>query len=111
MEIKSVSDAPTFERLPGVVHRVLVHNHELMLIHCTLKKGAQVPLHQHRASQLNYILSGRIRFRGEDPEAVYEVGPGESFLVAPDTIHGADVLEDTIYVEAFTPLRPELLEL
>ena len=110
MQTKSVHGTPAVERFPGVKRRNLVHNHELMLIHCTLEKGARVPLHSHRASQLNFVISGRIRFCGDSPDESIEVGPGESSIVDPDVRHGCVALEDSAYLEAFTPPRPELLK-
>lgn len=93
------------ENPTGILRRTLTWNDELMLGHFDMKKGAKIPLHNHRASQNGHVLSGKIRFLTEKES--FTVGPGDSYNFGPDEKHGAEILEDTILVEAFSPFRPE----
>lgn len=39
----------------------------------------------------------------------YEAGPGDSWCIPADVAHGATVLEDTVAVEVFSPVREDYL--
>ncbi len=93
------------EKPAGIFRRTLTWNNELMLCHFDMKKGAKIPQHNHRASQNGYVVSGKVRFITEKED--FTAGPGDAYIFAPNEKHGADVLEDTIVVEAFSPSRPE----
>ena len=84
MKAKSLDTANAVGMLPGITRRTLARNHELMLCHFTLEKGAQIPLHQHRPSQI-----------------------GESYVIDPEVVHGGEAVEDTVFIEVFSPSRPE----
>ncbi len=98
-------DISPVENPPGIFRRTLTWNNELMLCHFDLKKGAKIPLHGHRASQNGFVVSGKMRFFTEKDSFV--AGPGDAYVFGPNEKHGADVLEDTIVIEAFSPSRPE----
>ncbi len=93
------------EKPAGVFRRTLTWNNELMLCHFDMKKGAKIPLHDHRASQNGYVISGKLSFITEKDSFI--AGPGDAYIFGPNEKHGAEVLEDTIVVEAFSPSRPE----
>jgi len=107
MKQKNVRDAGPVENPPGVTRRTLAHNRDLMLCHFTLARGAKIPLHSHAPSQAGMVISGRVRFMGAAEADAFEVGPGDSYIFGPNVPHGADVLEDAVFVEAFSPSRPE----
>ncbi len=93
------------EKPSGIYRRTLTWNNELMLCHFDMKKGSKIPLHDHRASQNGYVISGKVRFITENGGFI--AGPGDAYIFAPNEKHGAEVLEDAIVVEAFSPSRPE----
>ena len=107
MKMKSIETGKPMEKPEGVVRRTLAYNEEAMLCYFELKKGAQIPLHNHRASQIGYVVSGKARFLAEKEEDEFEAGPGESYCIDPHVMHGTTALEDTVYVEVFTPSREE----
>ena len=107
MKMRSVSTGLPQENPSGVTRRTLAYDDEAMLCHFLLKKGAQIPLHNHRATQIGYIVSGKARFLAEKPKDEFEAGPGESYVFSAFVKHGTVALEDTEYVEVFTPSRDE----
>lgn len=107
MKMKNVSEGIAKENPPGVTRKTLAYHEEAMLCHFTLKKGAQIPLHDHRATQIGYLVSGKARFLAENPGDEFEVSAGDSYVLAPHVKHGAVALEDTVYVEVFSPMRDE----
>ena len=78
MKMKNVAEGKPIENPPGVTRKTLAYNDEAMLCHFILQKGAQIPLHEHRASQIGYIVRGKARFLAEDKKDEFEVGPGDS---------------------------------
>ena len=107
MKMKNVKDGKPVENPPGLIRKTLAYNDEAMLCHFNLKKGSQIPLHSHRATQIGFIIKGRVRFLAEDKEDQFEASVGDSYVFIAFVKHGTVVLEDTQYVEVFSPARDE----
>ena len=107
MKMKSLSTARSQERPEGVIRRTLSYNDEAMLCHFALQQGAQIPLHDHRATQIGYITKGKARFLAEKPGGEFEAEAGDSYVFSAFVKHGTIALEDTEYVEVFVPVRDE----
>lgn len=99
-------DCPVVENPPGVFRTTLAWNEQTMLCHFRMKKGARIPLHDHPAAQNGYMVSGKVRFLNRDGEVVLAVA-GTGYCFAPHETHGAEVLEDSVAIECFSPARPE----
>jgi len=104
MKQKNEESATCVENPEGVYRYTLAHNQDVMLCKFKLKKGAKIPLHSHQPAQIGYVVEGRVRFIGENE---FEAVAGDSYLINPNVEHGAEALEDTVYVEVFSPSRPE----
>jgi quercetin dioxygenase-like cupin family protein len=50
-------------------------------------------------------VRGRIRF--EYPGGVFDMGPGDSFLLPGSVEHQASALEDSEVLDIFTPMRED----
>ena len=107
MKMKTVAQGKAVENPPGVVRKTLAYNDEAMLCHFDLKKGSSIPLHDHRATQIGYIINGKVRFIAESSEDEFEAKTGDSYVFSRFVKHGTVVLEDTEYVEVFVPVRDE----
>jgi quercetin dioxygenase-like cupin family protein len=90
-----------------VFRKTLAYNEEAMLCSFELKKGARIPLHNHRATQIGYVVSGHVQFLVEDAKDNFEAATGDSYVFDAYKTHGAIALEDTFYVEVFAPTRDE----
>jgi len=53
------------------------------------------------------VVSGRINLIVEDEKC--EAGPGDGWCISGDAEHGAEVLEDSVIVEVFSPVREDYL--
>lgn len=95
------------ELLEGVEMKTLVHGERTLLAEFRLARGASIPAHRHPYEQTGYLVSGRLRFVVEDE--TMEAGPGDSWNLAADIEHGAEVLEDSVVVEVFSPVREDYL--
>ena len=66
------------EALEGVFRKTLVYNDKVMLCFFTLKKNAEIPLHNHEAHQIGYVIKGKIKFITENDEFI-AIG-GDSYV-------------------------------
>lgn len=90
---------------PGLRRQVMSYSPSMMLVRHTMVEGWVGARHSHPHEQMVYIVRGRIRF--EHPGGIFEVGPGESFLVPGNVEHQASALEDSEVLDIFTPMREE----
>ncbi len=107
MKAKSLDQASGIEQLDGVVRKTLSYNEEVMLCHFQLNEGARIPLHDHRASQIGFVVKGAVRFLGAADEDSFEARAGDSYVLDPHQVHGAEALEASEFVEVFYPVREE----
>ena len=91
----------------GVMMKPLVHGERTLLIETNLKKGSAPKRHSHPHEQTGYLVSGRLRMIIEDES--FEVEPGDSWCIPGGIEHSAEVLEDSVVAEVFSPVREEYL--
>lgn len=89
----------------GLLRQVLAYNAKLMLVRHQMKNGWKGALHSHPHDQLVYVVSGRLRFRGDSKS--FEIAAGDSFVVPGNTEHQAEALEDSQVLDVFTPYRED----
>ncbi|QHQ34790.1 cupin domain-containing protein [Algicella marina] len=92
---------------PGVTRQVLADSPELMVVAFTFEAGAEGKLHNHVHVQSTYVEAGRFVFTVAGEER--EVGPGDSFVIPSDAIHGCRCLEPGKLIDCFTPRRDDFL--
>lgn len=92
---------------PGVTRQVLAHTPELMVVSFRFDAGATGKVHDHPHVQSTYVRAGRFRFTvaGE----AFEVGPGDSFVIASGARHGCTCLAPGELIDTFTPRRDDFL--
>lgn len=95
------------EPLPGILRKTLAYGDKSLLSEFRLLKGSELPAHSHPHEQTGYLVSGKINLTiGGD---LFEVLPGDAWCIPPNTEHKADILEDAVAVEVFTPVRKDYL--
>jgi quercetin dioxygenase-like cupin family protein len=97
--------ASAAETLNPDVERRYINTGLVTLAHFTLKRGGLVPRHSHENEQITSVLSGRLRFVLDDGEVI--VGAGETITLAPSVAHEVEVLEDTLALDVFAPVRAD----
>ena len=93
--------------LPGIQMRTLVYGEKSLLSEFHLQGGSRLPFHAHPYEQTGYLVSGRIRLTIGD--TAFEVEPGDSWCIPMNLTHGAEILEDSVAVEVFSPVREDYL--
>ncbi len=93
--------------LNGIEQKTLVYGEKMLMVEFRLRRDASLPLHAHPHEQTGYLVKGRIRLTiGAD---VYEVLTGDSWCIPGGALHGAEIIEDSVAIEVFSPVREDYL--
>jgi len=99
---------PEINTDPGVTRQVLADHTDLMVVAFRFKtQGAEGKLHQHPHVQSTYVKSGRFAFTVAGEKS--EVGPGDSFVIPSNAMHGCVCLEPGTLIDTFAPRRDDFL--
>ena len=93
--------------LDGIKLKTQVYGDKTLLAEFHLEKGAKLPRHTHPNEQSGYLISGRIKLIIE--KETFEAGPGDSWCIPGHVEHHAEILEHSIAVEVFSPVRQDYL--
>lgn len=103
-----MTEFPIIDASENVTRQVLADHPDLMVVAFGFgKAGAEGALHSHPHVQSTFVQSGRFRFTIAD-ETV-EVGPGDSFVIPSNAVHGCVCIEPGRLVDCFTPRRDDFL--
>ena len=91
----------------GIEQKTLAYGAATLMVEFRLKGGALLPLHAHPHEQIGYLVTGRLRLIIGDQEN--EVLPGDSWCIPGGQPHRAEIIEDSVAVEVFSPVREEYL--
>ena len=100
-----VLSALTPEAVNPKMLRRMVWGERLMAAFMELKAGLTVPSHQHENEQLVYCISGTMHFFFPDREIF--VRGGEMLLIPSNVPHGAEMMDDVVEIDFFSPPRQD----
>ncbi len=93
---------------PGVTRQVLADHPDLMVVAFNFSaQGCEGKLHHHPHVQSTFVKSGRFEFTVSDIKT--EVGPGDSFVIPTNAVHGCVCIEPGTLIDCFTPRRDDFL--
>lgn len=95
------------ELLPGILMRTLSVGSKTHMVEFRLGKGRAIPSHTHPHEQTGYLVSGTLALTVAGDKKVYN--PGGSWVLASGVEHSAEVVEDAVIVEVFSPIREDYL--
>jgi quercetin dioxygenase-like cupin family protein len=93
------------EQVNPLMARRMIHSDTMTIARLELRKGASVPEHSHHNEQVSTVESGRMRFNIGGEEML--LGPGDCLHIPPHVPHSAEVLEDAIVTDIFSPRRED----
>lgn len=73
-----------------------------------LARGGVVPKHAHENEQVTCVISGALKFRFADGEVLARAG--DVVQIPSWAEHEVEIVEDTIAIDVFTPVRRDWLE-
>jgi quercetin dioxygenase-like cupin family protein len=96
------------EIIQGIRIKTLCHGESMLMTEFLLQKDAILPEHSHPNEQTGYLIEGKIRLF--IAESVRDLVSGDSWSIAKDVIHRAEILEDSLAIEVFSPVRADYLK-
>jgi len=93
--------------LDGVERKTLVYGENTLLTEFRLEKGKVLPMHKHPQEQTGYLVTGHIVLTIDGVK--YDMLPGDSWAIPGNTEHGAEIIDDSIAIEVFSPVREDYL--
>lgn len=100
-------NAGYFSPLDGIQQKTLVYGEKTLMTEFKLKKNSTLPLHKHPYEQTGYLIAGRILLTIGSKK--YECSPGDSWCIPFNVEHSAFIIEDSIAIEIFSPVRKDYL--
>jgi quercetin dioxygenase-like cupin family protein len=95
------------QMLEGIKIKTLVFGEKTLLTEFRLEKESKIPRHSHPHEQTGYLVSGRmLLFIGDES---FETAAGDSWSIPGDVEHSAEIIEDSIAIEVFSPVRKDYL--
>ena len=93
--------------LPGIEQKTLAYGARTLMTEFILRAGHPLPRHSHPYEQTGYLVAGRLRLAiGSDEQ---DVGPGDAWCIPEGVEHSAAVIEDSVAIEVFSPVREDYL--
>ena len=93
------------EPMNSLVTRQYVTGTNTMLARLVLRKGAHVPVHQHRHEQISHVVEGALDFLVDGKRVT--VRAGEILCIPPHLPHAVWALEDSVALDIFNPPRED----
>ncbi|MBZ5606336.1 MAG: cupin domain-containing protein [Acidobacteriia bacterium] len=104
MPIHRWSEIPK-EQVNPLFIRQMIHTATMTIARMELRQGASVPEHAHHNEQVTTLEKGRMRFLLGGEEII--LNAGESLHIPANVPHSAEVLEDVVAVDTFSPPRED----
>jgi quercetin dioxygenase-like cupin family protein len=96
------------EIVDGIRIKTINHGQNMIMTEFLLTKGAILPEHSHIYEQTGYLIKGNIKLTLNNKTR--ELKTGDSWNIPGGVMHNADIIEDSIAIEIFNPLREDYLK-
>ena len=93
--------------LKGIEQKTLVYGEKTLMTEFLLRKGSTLPRHTHPHEQTGYLMKGHIRLSIGAEE--FDAHAGDSWCILSGVEHGAEIIEDSVAIEVFSPVREDYL--
>ncbi len=96
------------EVLNGIKIKTLNYGQDTLMTEFLLKKNAILPEHAHVNEQTGYLVKGRMRLFIDGSSRI--MNPGDSWNIPSNAKHKAEVIEDSVAIEVFSPGRNDYMK-
>jgi quercetin dioxygenase-like cupin family protein len=96
------------EQITPAISRKFITGDRVTIARFELKRGGVVPMHSHENEQVTFVISGALKFKIEGREVV--VRSGEVLQIPGAIPHEVEVVEDTLVVDVFSPVRQDWID-
>jgi quercetin dioxygenase-like cupin family protein len=94
--------------IEGITVKTLVFGENMLFSEFHMEKGSRLPMHSHPQEQTGRLLKGKIILTIADKKS--ELNPGDCWSVPSNSVHGAEIIEESIAIEVFSPIREDYLQ-
>ena len=101
------ADVPA-EQINPSVSRQFITADRVTVARFELKQGGVVPEHAHENEQVSFVISGALTFTIGGRDII--VRAGELLQIPSHAPHAVAVLEDTLVVDVFSPVRQDWID-
>jgi unsaturated pyranuronate lyase len=96
------------EQINAQISRQYITGDRVTIARFELKQGGIVPRHAHENEQVSLVLSGALLFKIDGREIT--VRAGEAMQIPGNIAHEVEVLEDTLVMDVFCPIRQDWID-
>jgi quercetin dioxygenase-like cupin family protein len=96
------------EQINPAISRQYITGDRVTIARFELKRGGVVPRHAHENEQVSVVLSGALRFKIDGRDII--VRAGEVMQIPGNVPHEVEVLEDTLVMDVFSPIRQDWID-
>ena len=96
------------EILKGIKIKTINYGNKMLMSEFLLKKNTLLPRHSHPHEQSGYLVKGSIRLFINGTSKLLK--PGDNWCIAENIEHHAEIIEDSVAVEVFSPVRRDYLK-
>jgi quercetin dioxygenase-like cupin family protein len=96
------------EQINGDINRRYITGDRVTVARFELRRGGVVPVHAHENEQISMVMSGALKFKAGGRETV--VRGGEVIQLPGGLPHEVEVLEDSVVIDVFSPVRQDWID-
>jgi len=93
--------------IKGVRQKTLCFGERTLMTEFLLDKNNILPEHSHPYEQTGYLVKGHILLKIGDTQ--HDTHSGDSWCIPADVRHGAKIIEDSVAIEIFSPVREDYI--
>ena len=93
--------------IKGIRQKTLCFGERTLMTEFLLDKDNILPEHSHPYEQTGYLVKGHILLKIGDTKQ--DTRPGDSWCIPADVRHGAQIIEDSVAIEIFSPVREDYI--
>jgi quercetin dioxygenase-like cupin family protein len=102
------SDNGYTEVIKGIRIKTICYGKETLMTEFRLEKDSILTEHSHVHEQTGYLVSGKIKLYIDGVPRL--INPGDSWNISSNVKHKAEILEDSLALEIFSPRRDDYLK-
>jgi quercetin dioxygenase-like cupin family protein len=96
------------EQMNDAILRQYVTGDRVTIARLEMTRGGLVSEHAHENEQVSYVISGALKFTMEGREII--VRGGELLQIPGHVPHAVEVLEDSVTIDVFSPIRKDWID-
>ncbi len=106
--VNSRSENGYIKALDGIKIKTLVYGEKTLMSEFRMEAGSTLPAHSHTYEQTGYLVSGNIILHIDGK--AHNMKKGDSWCIPSDTVHNAEIIEDSVALEVFSPAREDYIK-